>query len=389
MQSFIMAGFALLMLLLLSPRGLAYAPGIAGLLACGGLYFVAHTRPLFNRTAAGAVGGLLLLAALSALWSSQPSDALERTLKVALVLGPGLLLLAAAQTIAMGRALLWPALAVAVVAVLAAVELAFDFPLYRVASGVPAGDFVPPAQINRTMVSLIMFLPLAAYAALRVRGPAVAALIGASILPALFMTESQSSQLAVVIGALCLCLPLRRKIIWVAIAVILAAAIMLTPWIAQWMFGHLTTTLTANNFTGAGGGYAGHRMEIWDAIARVTLERPLYGYGIEAVRYMDSLPLANLYHQGASTLHPHNFALQFWVEFGVIGAVFITALCLLILRTLYTLRDNPATRWLLASFAVTISIAAMGYGIWQGWWLGLLMLQVAFSTLLLRAHQSL
>jgi O-antigen ligase len=99
--------------------------------------------------------------------------------------------------------------------------------------------------------------------------------------------------------------------------------------------------------------------------------------------------MAGIYNNTPSILHPHNFALQFWVEYGITGALACLALCGAALRALYVRREHPAARFALAGLAATLSVGAMGYGIWQGWWLGLLMLQLAWAAALLRPHQNL
>ena len=71
-------------------------------------------------------------------------------------------------------------------------------------------------------------------------------------------------------------------------------------------------------------------------------------------------------------MHPHNFALQLWIEFGLLGASISAAW---ISALVYLISKQPnilARRISLATLIATLSIASMGYGIWQGWWIGLL-----------------
>jgi O-antigen ligase len=80
-------------------------------------------------------------------------------------------------------------------------------------------------------------------------------------------------------------------------------------------------------------------------------------------------------------LHPHNAALQIWLEAGGIGAALTSLFVLLALST-------AARRWPLSrpgaaaslSFAVAaLLIAGLSYGIWQTWWLATLWLGAALA----------
>lgn len=390
-----------LLLLLAAPRILAYAPGIAGLGLCAFLYLRRATpaiRPAFDRRALGAVLLLLILAGGSSLWSVDSAAALERTLKAALVLLPALLLLAAfrlpascheqspappAASFPVPPPPLWPVCAFIAVALYAALELFFSFPLYRLFENLPAAAAVPPAQINRTMVALTILLPLVIGFARIAAGNNMALLTLLCFLPALLLTESQSAQIGILIALLCLFLPYTKKWVWTAAGAAIAMAVALAPLLPPFLFRHFAAPLDAHSFTGKGGAYAGERLEIWDGVARLIAQKPFTGHGIDAARHMD-LPIAQLYHKYPDILHPHNFALQFWLEFGALGAACCLVLCGLVLAALYKNRTHPATRYAAASFFTMIAIAAVSYGLWQGWWLGLLALQLSCAALIFR-----
>lgn len=375
---------ALLVLLALLPRSLAIAPGLLGLLLCAAGWFLLRERPAFGKTIALCCAGVTALAGGSALWSADPGFAVERTLKIALVLGPGLLLVAAMTQI---RALppflrALPALALAGAAVGAAAELALDFPLYRLLRGEAPDILVPPAQMNRTLTVMVMALPLCAgLLATMENGRKYAAMLALCVAPALLLGESQSAQLAFLVALGALFFPLSCRAAWVALFAAIAAAIIAAPFVMPWAFTHLAPLLADSAMTGTGGAYAPHRLEIWSAVSALIMQKPLLGHGVEALRHMDDIGMAHLYHQGGSALHPHNFALQFWLEFGAAGAAAIIALCGLTLRALYRRRALAETRFALAAFAATLSVASMSYGIWQGWFVGLVMMLVAMAAL--------
>lgn len=130
---------------------------------------------------------------------------------------------------------------------------------------------------------------------------------------------------------------------------------------------------------------AAHRLLIWDFAAARIAERPLLGWGMEAsravpgrdtspspealARFGFAEPAAAGYLPRAELLplHPHNGALQLWLELGVPGALLGAAFALLLgLAAARAARPAVATA-ALASGAVT---AMLSFGAWQEWWVG-------------------
>jgi O-antigen ligase len=65
--------------------------------------------------------------------------------------------------------------------------------------------------------------------------------------------------------------------------------------------------------------------------------------------------------------HPHNAALQIWVELGVVGAILAATALGLLLRLIAGLRTEAlAPRLALLMGAAAVSL--VGHGAWQGWW---------------------
>lgn len=127
---------------------------------------------------------------------------------------------------------------------------------------------------------------------------------------------------------------------------------------------------------------AAHRLVIWDFTAARIAERPLLGWGMEASRAVpghDANPsteaLARFdigYAAVASRwqmlpLHPHNGALQIWLELGMPGALLGAALALLLgFAASHAARPAVATA-VMSSGAAT---AMLSFGVWQEWWIG-------------------
>ncbi len=130
---------------------------------------------------------------------------------------------------------------------------------------------------------------------------------------------------------------------------------------------------------------AAHRLLIWDFAAARIAEKPLLGWGMEASRAVPghdarpppgtlerfrlSDPARTGYLPNAQLLplHPHNGALQLWLELGLPGALLGAAIAFLLgLAAARTARPAVAAA-ALASGAVT---AMLSFGAWQEWWIG-------------------
>ncbi|MCA3340737.1 MAG: O-antigen ligase family protein [Roseomonas sp.] len=140
-----------------------------------------------------------------------------------------------------------------------------------------------------------------------------------------------------------------------------------------------------------------HRLVIWDFAAQRIAEKPLTGWGLEASRAMpggraqpdaatlDRLNITTpaqreflvLPHVEVMPLHPHNGALQLWLELGGIGAL-IGAALMLALGFAASRSAAPAVgAGMLASAAVT---GMLSFGLWQAWWFASLLLAIVSLT---------
>jgi len=144
-----------------------------------------------------------------------------------------------------------------------------------------------------------------------------------------------------------------------------------------------------------------HRLVIWDFAAARIAEKPLAGWGLEASRAMpggraqpDAATLDRLNinapaqraflvlpHVEVMPLHPHNGALQLWLELGGIGAL-IGAALMLALGVAASRSAAPAVgAGMLASAAVT---GMLSFGLWQAWWVASLLLAMIALALVPR-----
>ncbi len=127
-----------------------------------------------------------------------------------------------------------------------------------------------------------------------------------------------------------------------------------------------------------------HRWLIWQFVAEKITERPVLGWGLDSSR---AIPGAHESVQGYTDrlpLHPHNAALQVWLELGFLGSLigaFLAAWPVLrIDRTIAGGNAQAAAVGVVAAIAV---VALLGFGIWQSWWIAAISLVAALTVAVL------
>lgn len=176
----------------------------------------------------------------------------------------------------------------------------------------------------------------------------------------------QSSQLALVAGAIVFLLSWSRPM--------LARRFIMTVWTAM----VLTVPLLAAGIYKADlhdadwlFSTARARVVIWGTTAARIEERPFLGHGAAATEVLQKTQPpperrdGERYHR-TTARHAHNVYLQVWFELGAAGAVLLCGLGLLALQAIGRLpsAEQPA---MLALFAVCATMMSSSYGIWQLW----------------------
>jgi len=330
----------------------------------------------------GIAAALLAWALVSAAWSVEPARAATTTLSLG-----GLLLLAAmaAQAVGEDTARNRRRIGTALVGGLAigVVVLGFDHLSWnlvrRAARGFP--DWVPSLGFGaKPAVSVLgLLLPLV------VAVPGVPPLAkGAVVLGAVGVAlwlPAESAKIALLAGVagagVAAVLPrVARHAGAGALAVVFLAA----PLVFALVLARVTDASALPPS-------ASHRVMIWDfAVSRIA-ERPVAGWGMEASRAIpggtDTFPRETLDRFGLTSefllgvfaspnaqrlpLHPHNAALQVWLELGAVGAVIAAALAAAVLL------GAPSA----GAFGAAVAGAVTGqlsFGVWQPWWIASLLL---------------
>lgn len=372
-----------------APRALSFLPGLAGLAFYALDWKQGRQRPPLPRALLFACGGLLVLGAASAGWAPDPARVLERSVKTALVILPCCLLFTRfsflKQEIVREYGWIIPA-AIAAVAFIIAEEMLLRMPLYHIVKDTVSGHLVRPHELNRTAIALSLCLIPAAWMAWNAKGRHW--LLAGMMIPMLVIflkTESQSVQVALLIGVFfTAAFPYRSRFAWGLLGGILCGGIAFAPWLAT---GGFALLLEKGGqlpvFGGIRGANIGARLEIWDFVSRYALQNPLVGSGMDATRGITSFDTAQLFHHAPTVLHPHNFALQFWIEFGVIGAAAGIVITIWLLSRIYRM-ELRGQRIALPVFIACFATAAFTFGMWQGWWIGLLFLTAALSNIAIK-----
>lgn len=418
--------------LIWSITGAAIAPVIVfaanGLVVLLGLAALAVPTPgrwrdtfmgLARRPIGIALIGLLIWSGVSVGWTPEPAEAAEKIVRLAVLWIAGIAALAAARNA--GKPVLAGALWVLPGALLLAlglywIELAGSASIIRAAGGLANAPLAQIAgaeareayrvnlafnQIGRGAAILSIFIwPVVALLLNRRRG----AWLAAALVLATFLTVLALPMAAAVLAfltgaagwALCWALPRRGPQLMAGFSMLLLAGLPLAAlYVAQPETVGIETRVLPTSWQ--------HRIAIWHFAAGRIAEKPLTGWGFDASRHIEGgktkyvvlLPDGGALNATSATLlplHPHNGALQIWLELGAPGALF----GLLLLGGLgLAIAAHPATDHSretrirtasqAAASASAISLAFLSFGLWQNWWQASFWLAAAAVCLAARA----
>lgn len=134
----------------------------------------------------------------------------------------------------------------------------------------------------------------------------------------------------------------------------------------------------------AGKPSAAHRLLIWTYADGLIDQRPWTGWGLDAARRLGAVapeapvPVCAQSALGRDTvpllpLHPHNGALQLWLELGVGGALLLPLLLMVFVAPLVKLSKVDRMTGSAAVTGASVPLL-VSFGLWQGWWLAALAL---------------
>jgi len=318
---------------------------------------------------------LLLYGLITAPWAVEPDHSALLVVRLAILVGAATVLWRASEVLtAEDRRFLHLIAAVAGIALLmlVAVELASDLAIMRwlknLKKGPGANDYL--TYINSGISMLALFCPVAALGLARRFGVVAASLYVALALMTVFFGNATTPMMGMLLA-----------IGFAPLAFVFGRGVIRLIGIAL-VVGTLAMPFAIDRFLQERGGLAGvedaigwssvHRLIIWTFALERHHEKPLVGWGLDASR---EIPGGHQAIPGYATaelmpLHPHNGALQAWLELGALGVLSVMFLYWRVAEKARTLGGDRL-------FAVAASSLLIGYGtqgmlsfgLWQNWWL--------------------
>ncbi len=367
-------------LLALVPHAVAPLAAMAGLCAAGIVAANPPYRFAALRVPAACLAALLLWGLASALWSIEPQRSLILDLRLAALFVAALALAAAAERIAAPQRV--------AMFLLAGLGLGLAVTWFELATG---GELInrisvrgfEPYRLDQITIGLaILAPPVAAWLVQRGR-PALAVIAAAAMAGTIAFLDDTTAKAALVAS-----LPMIALLYWCPRPVARVAAGVCALFI-------LTAPLTLAKLDRIPGLFAaadsfkvsaGHRLLIWSFTGEHIAERPLLGWGLDSSRAIPGGNSEIRPGQNWLSLHPHDAALQVWLELGMPGAVLFA----LLLGWFWLRLDRLAAPRLYVAAAgagLTATLAPLfaAYGVWQEWWLGTLALALFLILTMARA----
>ena len=266
-------------------------------------------------------------------------------------------------------------------------EVALDHLLLRHVIGTRPDQPIPLERFDRgTTVLGLIFWPIALTLWTSRRHYLLIGLVLATA-AALFLIPSTTNRLAALIGlavwAVALWLP--RLVAGILVLSVMTLVIVM-PYAVPRMLPSNEAIVSLHHQAPWIKFSALHRMLIWRFTSERTAERPWLGWGMDASRELpgNHTKLAESLSEpvippnaDALPLHPHNAVMQWRVELGFPAAFF----CALIVTILFWRSGTSAPASVkaasLACARSGLTIALLGYGVWQAWWMSTLWLAAA------------
>jgi exopolysaccharide production protein ExoQ len=368
------AALILFPLLVVLPRGIAALVSAAGLCAAGLVLSASGIRLTRNfLVAAMLLGCLLVWGTASAVWSVDPVRSLVVGVRLSGLSAVGLALAAGASLVAAPRRLVFLLLIGMMLGIaMVAIELATAGGL----SSLVSDRAYRPTQLNQASISFALLVLPATTLLISLGQPIFATLLVAVTAVTVYELAGTAAKLVMLAGlAMGLLLYRARPTvagIALAISVVAIIAAPLTFARLEWLPG---LGETADSFKIS----VGHRLLIWSFAGDRIAERPLTGWGLDASRAIPGGDDPIRPGEPWMPLHPHNAALQVWLELGAPGAVLFALLVAFVWGVLARAEWPPLFA---AGAGGSLTIAFVGcfgtYGIWQEWWLGTLSLSLFF-----------
>jgi exopolysaccharide production protein ExoQ len=381
------AAFAFVPLAVISPKGEVV------LLAFAALPLLARTASAHSWKAtlrtplAGILAALLAWSLASSAWSIAPLASLGLWKSLALIALAAMILIRAGALLRVAHTDVLESMAPAGLFLglaLLAFELAGDLLRNRAVRGLAAGDpALLPSILNAGISVAILFLWPTLLLLWR-RGRrwlCLAALLATTAI--VVAGESDAARLVLAVSTIVFAVVLWAgpRATWVS-AVLVAVGIVAAPLLPHTVLAPGRVLAALPNLGASGI----HRVFVWDFAARRIAERPLTGWGLHTSRVVPVAPELLKEHAELMPLHPHNAALQAWLELGLPGAAAFAALVVLALAWATRLA-RAAQAGAVAVIVAALGFGSLSFGLWQNWWLATLALAAALTAAATRSDR--
>ncbi|RDD63561.1 O-antigen ligase family protein [Ferruginivarius sediminum] len=339
--------------------------------------------PLRDVATAVFLAVLLAYAGISAAWGPDPMDSLGLAVRIAGTVGIGMILIGALMGLAADqRAALLPWLQAGVALALGLLieEQISDFAIWRLLHDPEPSRYHMISSFNRGVTLLALLVWPAALFALRRWGHLVAAACPLLVLALISGYESAAAIAALGIGGGVAVLAWLSPIIAFAVLVAALGFAFLGAPLVLWA---APADVLAKLDISALPATIDVRIDIWRFVTARFLEKPLFGWGLDAARFMNGA--GEWPGESPIRLHPHNNVLQLLMELGFAAAL-PTVIWLGVLARRVSRAGRSERACFAGFFATALVIACTAYGLWQTQWLSSLL--VAVAVLMLAARPS-
>lgn len=321
------------------------------------------------------------LSALSITWSIAPDASIDRTLKIAPLFILGGFLLCQMPNILNHfnkdendtKYLSFLLGILIFLTTTLAIEHHFNMPIMRFLTQ----DYDAPFSIhhyNKCSAMLTLSSPPIIWAGLKERQTPLLIILALSSFAMFLTLQSQSAQLAIIIGLIACFIPWSWRLFHWGIFLNISLFSLLSPYIFTYLFkfSHNIDQLQWSSHASIAA-----RIEIGDAVSNYIFNSPLWGHGIEATNNITDFVMSYMY-QTMKFSHPHNASLQIWIEFGLLGYIIFIAVLYLFFRKILQTYKGTSLNLAFTMICMWFSLASTGYGLWHGWWIALMI----FNTML-------
>ncbi len=128
------------------------------------------------------------------------------------------------------------------------------------------------------------------------------------------------------------------------------------------------------------------RVEAWDEVISKISQKPLFGWGLDALRTFDATFTTGRWEgELIVPMHAHNMFLHLWAECGYLGAVLVALALVLVGRRLSRAVGSCSPGALSAAcglWIVCLTICSFSFSLWNVWWWAVVGLAIAILIIL-------